>query len=75
VIQNPSELMPLFNKERDDIEQRWLTAPPCPAEAFKEGDRLLAEWTSAARQNPAPDTRPWWVRRYWSRRNRWAGLG
>jgi hypothetical protein len=51
-----------------------LANPPDSRDAFAEGDALLAEWTNAVSAHKARDIRPWWVRRYWERRNRWAGL-
>jgi dipeptidase len=74
VLANPAELKPLFEKERDRVEEHWLASPPESRDAFAEGDALLAEWTKAVSAHKALDIRPWWVRRYWDRRNRWAGL-
>jgi secernin len=73
VMANPAELGTLFQKERDGVEERWLADPPRSASAFAEADALLAEWTRAAYAKPVADTRPWWVRRHWRRRNQWAG--
>jgi dipeptidase len=74
VLTNPAELRPLFEKERDQIEERWLADPPESRAAFAEADDLLAKWTQVVSSQDVPDVRPWWVRRYWVRRNRWAGL-
>jgi secernin len=74
VLKNPARLMPLFQEARDKLEKRWLQSPPTPMEAFSEGDALLNEWTAALPQKRIRDNRPWWVRRYWKRRNRWAGI-
>jgi hypothetical protein len=71
---NPAALMPAFQEARDQLEKRWLAAPPTPMEAFSEGDALLGEWTAAVSTKQIRDVRPWWVRRYWRKRNRWAGL-
>jgi dipeptidase len=72
VLANPAALMALFVKERDQMEARWLADPPEPHAAFAEGDRLLAAWTEAL--HPVEEMRPFPVRRYWARRNQWAGL-
>ncbi|GAG42078.1 unnamed protein product, partial [marine sediment metagenome] len=37
-------------------------------------DDLLAAWTARVLQQHPDDRRPWWVRRYWRRRARRAGL-
>jgi hypothetical protein len=73
-LANPAQTMALFEKERDRVEERWLADPPGAGDAFAEGDRLLGEWCGRVATSPAADVRPWWVRRYWARRNRWAGL-
>lgn len=59
---------------RDDVEARWLAAPPSPVDAFAEADRLLADWTELVSDGSARDTRPLWARRYWQTRNRRAGM-
>jgi dipeptidase len=74
VLMNPQGLMPFFQCQRDEVETRWLAKPPEGRAAFAEGDALLAEWTRTVVSRPAKDTRPFWVRVCWARRNRWAGL-
>jgi len=74
VLTNPAEYMPLFQEQRDETEKRWVAAPPSTHAAFTEGDALLADWTRAVSAHRASDVRPSFVRRYWARRNRWAGL-
>ncbi len=59
--------------ERDRLEDAWLAAPPSGAEAFAEGDRLGERWRSRLPAD-APDRRPWWVRRQWSRWSARAGV-
>jgi dipeptidase len=73
-LTDPERLLPPIATERDEVEARWVAAPPEPADAFAEADRLLARWTTDASSRPAGDTRPAWVRRYWRVRNRRAGL-
>ncbi len=73
-LTDPERLLPLFAAERDEVEARWLEAPPEPAAAFAEADRLLERWTASIDDSPADDTRPAWVRRYWRTRNQRARL-
>lgn len=68
VMRDPVRLAPLVTLERDEVETRWFAAPPCSALAFAEGDRLLAEWTRRIESEDVRDVRPWYVRRYWARR-------
>jgi len=65
VLRDPERLHPLLTDERDAIEVRWRAAPPEPAAAFAEGDRMLAAWTARVAAQAGPDTRPRVVRRYW----------
>lgn len=75
VARDPERLLPLFAKERDDLEAAWLASPPPPAEAFAEGDRRLADWTARVAAADGRDLRPLWARRYWTTRNARAGFG
>ncbi len=74
VLADPARLLALYAGERDAVEARWLADPPDPAAAFAEGDRLLEAWTRAVARQGVRDRRPLPVRRYWSRRNRRAGM-
>jgi hypothetical protein len=74
VMRDPARLMPLFAAERDAIEARWRAAPPEPAAAFADADRLLADWTARVEAKRTRDTRPGFVRSYWRVRNKRAGL-
>jgi secernin len=69
VLKNPAEMMPLFQKQREEIEAKWLADVPDSQRAFAESDALLAEWSRAVSLCPARDTRPFWVRSFWSKRN------
>lgn len=60
---------PEFMAERDALENEWLHEQPTPDQAF-----LLAERWLENHQYETQDTRPWYVRRYWQRRNQWAGV-
>lgn len=74
VMRDPATLAPLFNCERDEVEARWLTAPPEPCEAFREADRLLACWTRRVMEHSVSDRRPFYIRRFWAKRNARARL-
>lgn len=50
----------------------WLASPPEPQAAFQEADVALARWEGGLPD--APNCRPWFVRCYWTVRNRRAGL-
>ncbi len=70
VMRDPARLGARFLAERDEVEKRWVAAPPEPREAFAEHARLLAEWTQRLERSGVRgfDVRPRWVRRYWERR-------
>jgi len=74
VLRNPGQLRPLFIRERDEVQSRWLASPPDSAGAFAEADELLQQWTDLVAETPAPDVRPFWTRAYWNKRNERAGL-
>jgi len=59
--------------ERDEAESAWFADPPTSAEAFARADRMLRRWTESVPRG-GEDTRPWWMRRYWDKRSRVAGL-
>lgn len=65
VMRDPARLLPLFSRERDEVEARWLRDTPTAAAAFGEGDRLLAEWTERVEHEARNDVRPLYARRYW----------
>jgi secernin len=74
VARDPLRLLPLFAKERDELEAAWFADPPDPAVAFAEGDRRLAAWTARVAAAGGRDLRPLWARRYWKVREDRAGL-
>ena len=77
VARDPERLLPLFAKERDELEARWLapSTAPRPSDAFAEAEHHLAEWTArVTAASPAADVRPGFVRRYWAKRDARAGL-
>lgn len=76
-LRDPERLLPLFAKERDELEARWLGpgAATAPEDAFAEAGRRLAEWSArVAAAGPAVDLRPGFVRRYWAKRDARAGI-
>ncbi|MHB8877474.1 MAG: carcinine hydrolase/isopenicillin-N N-acyltransferase family protein [Myxococcaceae bacterium] len=73
VLRAPEKLAPLFLEERDRVQQRWLAHPPSSEQAFAEARRLLASWSARVeRAASTEDVRPFWVRRYWNKRDRMA---
>ena len=77
VVRAEPELRPLFSAERDAVEARWLQSPPDPDTAFSQGNALLEQWTQRVRERlPARSSQPlpWYVQRYWQKRDQWAGL-
>jgi dipeptidase len=69
VMRNPAVLAPVLMPERDRIEAAWLAELPSSAEAFDVHMEAIARWSEAvAAQRDGTDVRPWWARRYWSKR-------
>jgi len=73
-MRNPAVLRPLFDVERKRVAAAWLAQPPEPQRAFVDALEHVARWTELVRKHPVADVRPLYVRRYWAKRNRWAGL-
>jgi secernin len=73
-MRDPLRLGALYADERDEIEAAWVAAPPDSAAAFGEAELLENRWTAALSSSTASDTRPRFVRSYWSKRNRQAGI-
>ena len=71
-MRHPEAAYPAFTPERDGLEASWLASPPEPAEAFAAAEAALARWQAAL--PGLPDRRPGFVRRYWAKRDRRAGL-
>jgi len=69
VMRNPEVLAAGFTPERDHIEADWLHDPPPTAEAFAVHADAIERWIDAvAASDDVTDVRPWWVRRYWAKR-------
>jgi hypothetical protein len=71
---DPARLASRYYVQRDAIEAAWLADPPDSKSAFAQGDELLARWTADVLAQERRDVRPGFVRRYWARRNRRAGI-
>jgi hypothetical protein len=67
VLRDHQQAMELYRTERDATEHSWLTAPPDPAEAAAEADRLDRWWAGLVVGAELADTRPRWLRRLWRR--------
>jgi dipeptidase len=74
VLRDPETAHELFWPEREDVQRRWLDEPPDSAEAVAEADELLERWVERTQAAVHRDVRPPWVRRYWRRRDRRAGI-
>jgi len=74
VMRDPMKWATLFTHLRDEREQAWLCDPPNSLDAFDEGDRLLRQWIALVPRHRTTDLRPAFVRHYWSKRDRAAGL-
>jgi dipeptidase len=72
VMRDPDAAYPAFTPERDALETRWLASPPEPEAAFNEAEAALARWDAGLPD--LHDRRPGFVRRYWAKRDRRAGL-
>lgn len=77
VLRDPATLGSLFLAERDETEAAWFDRPVESAAAFAAADEMLARWTAAVESHSklsACDLRPLAVRRFWHKRDRWAGI-
>lgn len=74
VLRDHAQALELYRDERDATERAWLDAPPDPADAAAEADRLDRWWTGLVAGADLADTRPAWLRRLWRRWDAGAGL-
>ena len=74
VARDPEGLLPRYAPERDELEAAWFADPPASDEAFRVAAQRTRAWTAAVGGRAERDTRPWYVRRYWRRRDERAGL-
>ena len=73
VLRQPQTAMGKILAQCEGIEKEWLATPPQSAEAFARHDALLEAWLAEV-SIPETDERPWYVQRYWRKRDAMAGL-
>lgn len=66
--------MTLFRDERDALEREILEGRLGSEEAFARAAAATSTWMERVQAMVSKDTRPFWARRYWSRRDARAGL-
>jgi len=70
VIGNAAEFLPRLTLQRLPVECGWFDDPPESHDAFRRAAQMTDRWIEAAEQDGPPvDTRPWFVRSYWRKRN------
>jgi secernin len=75
IIGNPGGFLPRMALERLPLECSWFADPPDSKEAFRLAAQMNERWIeAAASQSPVVDSRPWFVRGYWRKRNARAGF-
>lgn len=74
VMRDPRVLARHYFAERDEIEAAWLADRRDSIAAFAEARQLTDRWTQRVLSHRVSDTRPWFARRYWAKRNASAGL-
>ena len=74
VMTDPAALLARYRDERDRLERANLSGDVGSAEAFAIADDALARWTHDVHDAGNQDRRPLAIRRYWTVRNRRAGL-
>ncbi len=69
VMRNPASLAPAFLSDRDLIENEWVKDQPSGQEAFDRHRTIVGEWANrVAGIEVGTDVRPWYARRYWTKR-------
>lgn len=74
VDRDPEALLGRYVAERDATERDWFASPPPGAEALGHSVTLRRRWTDDVLAGPDTDRRPPWVRLYWARQDRLAGI-
>jgi secernin len=73
-VRDPATALALFTRERDALEHAWLIDPPSGEQATAQAEEALARWTEAVQRSASADRRPAYIRRYWAKRDRRAGM-
>jgi secernin len=73
-LADPQTLLARFGHERDRVETGWIASPPATVDAFARADELEARWTADVIGAAQPERRNRFLRRYWDRQQRDAGL-
>jgi hypothetical protein len=73
VLGQPQPAMGKIRAQGEAMEKEWLAEPPQSAEAFARHDALLDAWLAEV-AIAERDARPWYVQRYWRKRDAMAGL-
>jgi dipeptidase len=74
VVRDPERFYPQFVPERDRLELRWRAEQPDAYDAFTAAAALELRWMETLADPSTGDRRPSYVRAYWRRRNRQAGM-
>jgi hypothetical protein len=74
VIGNPAAFLPRLAIERLPVEYAWFDEPPESKDAFLQAAQMTDRWIESAELAATVDQRPWFVRRYWEKRNQRAGF-
>lgn len=74
VLADPERLDEAYFAERDRIEKGWIEDPPPSAAAFDTAAQLLEKWSPGLEASQHRDVRPFWMRAYWAKRDRLAGI-
>ncbi|HET9091679.1 MAG TPA: hypothetical protein VFN50_04675 [Acidimicrobiales bacterium] len=73
-LRDHAALLGRYRPARDRLERSFLADPPTAADAFATADAVEAAWLSDVASAGLPDVRPAWLRRYWDKLDRRAGL-
>jgi len=75
IIGNLGGFLPRLALERLPLECSWFADPPDSKEAFRLAAQMNERWIEAATsEGNVVDSRPWFVRGYWRKRNARAGF-
>ena len=74
VMKDPEAAFPVFEEERNAVEQEWLRRPPHTRTAVRKHLELLQAWMETPSLQTLNDKRPRFVRSYWKKQNKRCGL-